>query len=60
MLFGYDQAFMGGATTSVEFLATCYEPDTSLLGFIISSYDVKCMLGTVARLCMGERLGRRR
>jgi MFS family permease len=59
LLFSYDQAYMGGVTTSEEFLGTFNEPNASLLGFIVSSYDVGCMLGAIASLCVGDRLGRR-
>ncbi|GAO47581.1 putative hexose carrier protein [Saitoella complicata NRRL Y-17804] len=59
LLFGYDLGFMGGVTTSPLFLETFGNPDAALLGFMVSSYDIGCLLGAVLSFFIGDHLGRR-
>lgn len=59
LLFGYDLGFMGGLTTSPEFLAVFGNPQASLLGFLISSYEVGAMFGAVFQFLLGDRFGRK-
>ncbi|CAD0095677.1 unnamed protein product [Aureobasidium vineae] len=40
-LFGYDLGFTGGLTIAPEFLKTFGNPDPSLLGFLVSSYEIE-------------------
>jgi MFS family permease len=57
LLFGYDLGYLGGLTTDPEFLHQFGEPNTSLLGFLVSSYEVGAMFGAVFIFLMGDRYG---
>ncbi|KAJ5591948.1 hexose carrier protein [Penicillium hispanicum] len=59
LLFGYDLGFMGGLTTSPEFLAVFGNPGASLLAFLVSSYEVGAMMGALFQFLMGDRFGRK-
>lgn len=59
LLFGYDLAFMGGATTSPDFLKRFNNPGPSLLGFFVSSYEVGAMIGAAYIFLFGDRFGRK-
>ncbi|KAK0280838.1 hypothetical protein LTR91_008764 [Friedmanniomyces endolithicus] len=59
LLFGYDLGFMGGLTTSPEFLNQFGNPNASLLGFLVSAYEVGAMIGAIAVFLIGDRLGRK-
>ncbi|PGH23192.1 hypothetical protein AJ80_02722 [Polytolypa hystricis UAMH7299] len=59
LLFGYDLGFMGGLTTSPEFLAVFNNPNASLLGFLVASYEVGAMFGAIFTFIMGDRFGRK-
>jgi sugar porter (SP) family MFS transporter len=59
LLFGYDLGFMGGLTTSPEFLAVFGDPEASLLAFLVSSYEVGALLGALFQFFMGDRFGRK-
>lgn len=56
---GYDLGFMGGLTTSPEFLNQFGNPNASLLGFLVSAYEVGAMFGAVVVFLVGDRLGRK-
>lgn len=59
LLFGYDLGFMGGLTTSPEFLTVFGNPQASLLAFLVSSYEVGALTGALFQFIMGDRFGRR-
>ena len=59
LLFGYDLGFMGGLTTSQEFLNQFGQPNAALLGFLVSAYEVGAMFGAIFVFTMGDRLGRK-
>ena len=59
LLFGYDLGFMGGLTTSPLFLNTFGNPNASLLGFLVSAYEVGAMFGAIFVFAMGDRFGRK-
>ncbi|KAK9333381.1 general substrate transporter [Lipomyces starkeyi] len=59
LLFGFDIGFMGGLTTSNEFLNTFNNPNSSLLGFLISAYEVGALFGALAEFAVGDRYGRK-
>lgn len=59
LLFGYDLGFMGGLTTSPLFLAQFNNPNASLLGFLVSSYEVGATFGAVFTFSTGDRFGRK-
>ena len=50
---------MGGLTTSPEFLGTFGNPNASLLGFLVSSYEVGAMCGAIFVFSLGDRFGRK-
>jgi MFS family permease len=59
LLFGYDLGFMGGLTTSPEFLGVFGNPGSSLLAFLVASYEIGCTLGALFEFTMGDRYGRK-
>ncbi|KAJ5765785.1 hexose carrier protein [Penicillium odoratum] len=59
LLFGYDLGFMGGLTTSPEFLAVFGDPEASLLAFLVSSYEIGALSGALFQFFMGDRFGRK-
>ncbi|KAJ5625460.1 Hexose carrier protein [Penicillium lagena] len=59
LLFGYDLGFMGGLTTSPEFLAVFGNPSASLLAFLVASYEVGALLGALFQFLQGDRFGRK-
>lgn len=59
-LFGYDLGYMGGLTTSPEFLDLFGNPNASLLAFMVSSYEVGCMFGALYQFLVGDRWGGRK
>jgi MFS family permease len=56
---GYDLGFMGGLTTSPIFLAQFNQPNASLLGFLVSSYEVGALFGALFVFTLGDRFGRK-
>lgn len=59
LLFGYDLGYMGGLTTSPNFLSQFGNPNPSLLGFLVSAYEVGAMFGALGVFTIGDRLGRK-
>ncbi|KAG0647298.1 Sugar transporter STL1 [Hyphodiscus hymeniophilus] len=59
LLFGYDLGFMGGLTTSTAFLDVFGNPNASLLGFLVSSYEGGAMFGAIFVFLLGDRYGRK-
>ncbi|KAI5476096.1 sugar transporter [Pseudohyphozyma bogoriensis] len=58
-LLGYDSGVYGGLTTDPRFLAQFKNPNSSLLGFIVSIYLLGCLAGALYCAAYGERVGRR-
>lgn len=56
---GYDLGFMGGLTTSPEFLAVFNNPNASLLAFLVASYEVGALFGALFQFTLGDRFGRK-
>jgi hypothetical protein len=42
LLFGYDQGVFGGILTNTAFLRTFNNPDPTIQGQIVSTYDIGC------------------
>ncbi|KAJ5818835.1 hexose carrier protein [Penicillium riverlandense] len=59
LLFGYDLGFMGGLTTSPEFLSVFGNPSASLLAFLVASYEVGALMGALFQFLQGDRFGRK-
>ena len=55
----YDLGFMGGLTTSPTFLKQFGHPNASLLGFLVSSYEVGATFGAIFVFSLGDRFGRK-
>ena len=49
ILFGYDQGVMGGILQNEDFLAQFGHPGDVEIGFIVSSYNLGCLVGCVSR-----------
>lgn len=59
LLFGYDLGFMGGLTTSPEFLSVFGNPNASLLAFLVASYEVGALFGALFQFWLGDKVGRK-
>ena len=59
ILFGYDQGVFSGIVGAEDFLTTVNHPDPSLLGIIVSIYNLGCFTGCIINFLIGDRLGRR-
>lgn len=57
---GYDNGVLGGVIGQPAFKATFNDPDATLLGLIVSLYEVGCFFGAILCSIFGERLGRRK
>ncbi|BGP19056.1 hypothetical protein JCM10213v2_007139 [Rhodosporidiobolus nylandii] len=60
VLFGYDQGVMGGLITLEPFLEVfpeCRNP--SISGITVAIYEIGCLMGAVAALFIGDKLGRK-
>ncbi|KXL43979.1 hypothetical protein M433DRAFT_68828 [Acidomyces richmondensis BFW] len=68
LLFGYDQGVMSGnynnhllgIITSSTFLDAMGDPDSTIVGTIVSIFHIGAFLGAIFTSIVGERLGRRR
>ncbi|KAK9487091.1 hypothetical protein V1527DRAFT_450600 [Lipomyces starkeyi] len=50
---------MGGLTISNELLNSFNNPNSSLLGFLISAYETGALFGALAEFAVGDRYGRK-
>ena len=57
---GYDQGVFSGIVGNEDFLTTVNNPDPSLLGIIVSIYNLGCFTGCIVTFLVGEKLGRRK
>ncbi|KAH8762362.1 general substrate transporter [Hyaloscypha finlandica] len=60
LLFGYDQGVFGGLLSNNAFLGTFGNPNNTIQGQIVSTYDIGCILGAISSIFLGDKLGRRR
>jgi len=60
LLFGYDQGVFGGLLSNNAFLRTFGNPNATIQGQIVSTYDIGCIFGAISSIFFGDRLGRRR
>ncbi|KAL5332976.1 general substrate transporter [Aspergillus crustosus] len=60
ILFGYDQGVFSGIVENENFLEHMNHPNDSLMGIIVSIYNLGCFTGCVVNFVIAERLGRRR
>ncbi|KAF9045772.1 general substrate transporter [Hymenopellis radicata] len=60
VLFGYDQGVFSGIIGNEDFLNIVDHPNDSLLGIIVSSYNLGCFFGCILTFMIGDYLGRRR
>ncbi|KAJ5257046.1 hypothetical protein N7478_013150 [Penicillium angulare] len=59
-LFGYDNGLMGQIISEPNFLDLIGNPNSAVQGFVVSSYDIGCMLGALSAVLISEQIGRRR
>lgn len=57
---GYDQGVFSGIVENEDFLGTMGHPGDSLLGIIVSIYNLGCFFGCIVNFVIGDWLGRRR
>ncbi|THC91260.1 hypothetical protein EYZ11_009279 [Aspergillus tanneri] len=60
ILFGYDQGVFSGIVENDDFLGTMNHPRDSLMGIIVSIYNLGCFTGCIVNFIIGDWLGRRR
>ncbi|PGH23700.1 hypothetical protein AJ80_02306 [Polytolypa hystricis UAMH7299] len=60
ILFGYDQGVFSGIVGNKDFLGVMNHPNDSLMGIIVSIYNLGCFSGCVLNFIFGEYFGRRR
>lgn len=60
LLFGYDQGVFGGLLSNRSFLQTFNNPNSTIQGQIVATYDIGCIMGTIVSMFFGDKLGRRR
>ncbi|KAK5943883.1 hypothetical protein PMZ80_003164 [Knufia obscura] len=60
ILFGYDQGVFSGIIGNEHFLDVMNHPNDSLMGIIVSIYNLGCFAGCILNFFVGEWLGRRR
>ncbi|KAK7222872.1 hypothetical protein V2G26_010875 [Clonostachys chloroleuca] len=60
LLFGYDQGVFGGLLSNQHFLDTFNNPNSTMQGQIVATYDIGCIMGTIVSMIWGEKLGRRK
>jgi MFS family permease len=60
LLFGYDQGVFGGLLDNDHFLQTFGNPNVTIQGQIVPTYDIGCIIGTLVSMIWGDKLGRRR
>lgn len=60
LLFGYDQGVFGGLLGNQLFLSTFDNPNPTIQGQIVSTYDIGCILGAILTILVGDKLGRRK
>lgn len=60
LLFGYDQGVFGGLLSNLAFLRVFKNPDATIQGQIVSTYDLGCIMGAISTIFFGDKIGRRR
>ncbi|KAL4992052.1 general substrate transporter [Aspergillus falconensis] len=60
ILFGYDQGVFSGIVENENFLDHMSHPNDSLMGIIVSIYNLGCFTGCVVNFLVADNLGRRR
>lgn len=60
LLFGYDQGVFGGLLSNQHFLDTFNNPNSTIQGQIVATYDIGCIMGTIVSMIWGDKLGRRK
>nr|XP_036577935.1 uncharacterized protein CTRU02_11997 [Colletotrichum truncatum]KAF6785065.1 hypothetical protein CTRU02_11997 [Colletotrichum truncatum] len=60
LLFGYDQGVFGGILSNKSFIETFNNPNSTIQGQIVASYDIGCIMGTIVSMFLGDKLGRKR
>lgn len=57
---GYDQGVFSGIVGNADFLDIVGNPNDTLLGIIVSTYNLGCFTGCIVNFCLCEYLGRRK
>ncbi|KAL1999838.1 hypothetical protein VTN02DRAFT_3897 [Thermoascus thermophilus] len=60
ILFGYDQGLYSGIIVNEDFLDLVHHPNDSLMGIILSIYNLGCFVGCILNFIFGDYFGRRR
>lgn len=60
MLFGWDQGVFGGILNDPTFANQFKNPNPTIQGQIVSTYDIGCIIGAIISIYFGDKLGRRK
>lgn len=60
LLFGYDNGVMAGLINTDAFLSQFGYPSSTIIGLLVSIYNIGCFLGCLLTTQIGRMLGRRR
>jgi MFS family permease len=60
MLFGWDQGVFGGILNDPTFAHQFKNPNATIQGQIVSTYDIGCIIGAIISIYLGDKLGRRK
>ncbi|OAL31214.1 hypothetical protein AYO20_08269 [Fonsecaea nubica] len=60
MLFGWDQGVFGGILNDPTFANQFKNPNPTVQGQIVSTYDIGCIIGAIISIYFGDKLGRRK
>lgn len=60
MLFGWDQGVFGGILNNPTFERQFDNPNPTIQGQIVSTYDIGCIIGAIISIYFGDFLGRRK
>lgn len=58
-LFGWDQGMFGGILNNPNFDNQFNHPGPTLVGQIVSTYDIGCIIGALISVYFNDKLGRR-
>ena len=59
-LFGYDSGIIGGVISFPQFIEYFNNPNSTVTGGIVSTFQGGAVLGTIINMVIADRLGRKR
>jgi MFS family permease len=59
-LFGYDSGIIGGVISFPQFIEYFSNPNSTVIGGIVSTFQGGAVLGTLINMFLGDRVGRKK